>query len=334
MRGLLRHWTKSSIIPSSKGESVWRNKSTKRGPVPSRKTDRLLDLRILPGHWGQWFCRELCRPIDSCSSKWWYSGIWFKMGRNSIVDDTNPIWWHLGMFGQIKNTRVWQARDRIRIVQYGESSEEGWTWLSQIEDNGRKKVSSRIWEWRILKPEMEILKQAPWSRIREQNSVNKDVEIVGNGKLTGSVQKETIAVSDTIRKKRAKSTQPNPSPGSSTQESVKNASRTRGLRGRSPSVKMARLPCKDYLKGTCTPPFCEKWHPPQCLFCKSEKRMQIWGKVFLRTPPGWRTASRSLKRMVTEVQWLYWRIHDNWVAYVKIWSRRSPQRFCERAQTY
>ena len=26
MRGLLRHWTESSIIPSSKGESVWRNK--------------------------------------------------------------------------------------------------------------------------------------------------------------------------------------------------------------------------------------------------------------------------------------------------------------------
>ena len=34
---------------------------------------------------------------------------------------------------------------------------------------------------------------------------------------------------------------------------------------------MARLPCKDYLKGTCTTPFCEKWHPPECLFYKSEK---------------------------------------------------------------
>ena len=65
--------------------------------------------------------------------------------------------------------------------------------------------------------------------------------------------------------KRAKSTQPNPSPGSSTQQSVKNASRTRSPRG-----KMARLPCKDYLKGTCTNSFCEKWHPPECLFYKSE----------------------------------------------------------------
>ena len=37
----------------------------------------------------------------------------------------------------------------------------------------------------------------------------------------------------------------------STQQNVKNASRTRSPRGRSPSGRMARLPCKDYLKGTC-----------------------------------------------------------------------------------
>ena len=34
--------------------------------------------------------------------------------------------------------------------------------------------------------------------------------------------------------------------------------------------RMFRLPCKDYLKGSCTTPFCEKWHPPECLFYKSE----------------------------------------------------------------
>ena len=41
-------------------------------------------------------------------------------------------------------------------------------------------------------------------------------------------------------------------------------------RGRSPSGRMSRLFCKDYLKGTCTNSFCEKWHPPECLFYKSE----------------------------------------------------------------
>ena len=27
---------------------------------------------------------------------------------------------------------------------------------------------------------------------------------------------------------------------------------------------------KDYLKGTCNNSFCEKWHPPECLFYKTK----------------------------------------------------------------
>ena len=43
------------------------------------------------------------------------------------------------------------------------------------------------------------MRRTPWSRIREQNSVYEEfLEIVGNGSPTGSVLKETIAVSATI----------------------------------------------------------------------------------------------------------------------------------------
>ena len=49
------------------------------------------------------------------------------------------------------------------------------------------------------------------------------------------------------------------------QQDERKASRTR-----SPSGRMSRWPCKDYFKGTCTNPFCEEWHPPECLFYKSE----------------------------------------------------------------
>ena len=69
---------------------------------------------------------------------------------------------------------------------------------------------------------------------------------------------------------RAKITQPNPSPNSFMQQNERNASRTRSPRGKSPCVRMSRWPCKDSLKGTCTTPFCEKWHPPECLFYKTE----------------------------------------------------------------
>ena len=92
---------------------------------------------------------------------------------------------------------------------------------------------------------------------QEQNSVYKEfLEIVGIGKPTGSVLKETIAVSVT------------------TSISVQNRHSRILLRDlsfnrmksvekpevpeESPSGRMFRWPCKDYLKETCTTPFCEK----------------------------------------------------------------------------
>ena len=66
--------------------------------------------------------------------------------------------------------------------------------------------------------------------------------------------------------KRGKVTQSNTSPNSFMQQNERKALRTRSPRGRSPSGRMSRWPCKDYLKGTCNNSFCEKWHPPECLF--------------------------------------------------------------------
>ena len=101
--------------------------------------------------------------------------------------------------------------------------------------------------------------------------MNKEfLEIVGNGKANGQCSKGDNCSFRYDTNKRAKSTQPNPSPRSSTRQSEKNASRTSSPRGRSPSGKMARLPCKDYLRGTCNNSFCERWHPPECLFYKTK----------------------------------------------------------------
>ena len=38
-----------------------------------------------------------------------------------------------------------------------------------------------------------------------------------------------------------------------------------------PVVECPRWPCKYYLKGTCNNSFCEKWHPPECLFYKTKR---------------------------------------------------------------
>ena len=65
-------------------------------------------------------------------------------------------------------------------------------------------------------------------------------------------------------------TQWNPSPNSFMQQNERKTSRTRSPRGKSPSGRMSRWPCKDYLKGTCNNSFCERWHPPECLFYKTK----------------------------------------------------------------
>ena len=70
--------------------------------------------------------------------------------------------------------------------------------------------------------------------------------------------------------KRGKVTPSNPSPNSFMQQSERKSSRTRSPRGRSPSGRKFRWPCKDYLRGTCNNSFCEKWHPPECLFYKTK----------------------------------------------------------------
>ena len=63
-------------------------------------------------------------------------------------------------------------------------------------------------------------------------------------------------------------------------QNERNVSRTRSPRGKSPSGRMSRWSFKKYLKGTCTNSFFEKWHPPECLFYKSESGCRFGEKCF------------------------------------------------------
>ena len=135
--------------------------------------------------------------------------------------------------------------------------------------------------------------------------------------------------------KRAKPTQPIPSPRSSTRQSVRNASRTRSPRGKSPSGRMSRLPCKDYLKETCINSFCEKWHPPECLFYKSEKGCRLGEKCsYAHRQVDEQPSKRSKKNGGKSAVAMLKITQRLGCAYLKKWSRRSLHRFCGRAQTY
>ena len=114
--------------------------------------------------------------------------------------------------------------------------------------------------------------------------MNKELqESVGSGKPTGQCSKGDNCSFRHDINKRAKMTQPNPSPRSSRQN-VKKCIENPKSQGKSPSGRMSRWPCKDYLKGTCTNSFCGKWYPPECLFYKSENGCRF-GEVFLWASP-------------------------------------------------
>ena len=104
------------------------------------------------------------------------------------------------------------------------------------------------------------------------------LEIVGKGKPTGSVLKETNCSFRHDMNKRGKSSPSNPSPNSFMGQNERKPSRTRSPRGKSPSGRMSRWLCKDYLKATCINSFCEKWHPPECFFYKTKSGCRFGDK--------------------------------------------------------
>ena len=124
------------------------------------------------------------------------------------------------------------------------------------------------------------MKETPWSGIREQNSVNRERSLgdCWQWKANGQCSKGDNCSFRHDFNKRAKLTQSNPSSSSFMQQNERKSSRTRSPRGRSLSGRMSRWPCKDYFKGTCTSPFCEKWHPPECLFYKTENGCRFWDR--------------------------------------------------------
>ena len=77
---------------------------------------------------------------------------------------------------------------------------------------------------------------------------------------------------------RAKPTPKTAPPSEPPTQRGRRASRKKNLRGRSPSGKFARQPCRDYLKGVCTTSPCDKWHPPERQFYKSESGCRFGDK--------------------------------------------------------
>ena len=113
----------------------------------------------------------------------------------------------------------------------------------------------------------------------------------------GSVLKETIAVSVAMSINVQKW-----SPNSFMQQDERKTSRTRSLRGKSPSGRMSRWPCKDDLKGTCTNPFCTKWHLQNACSTRPRVVADLGKSARMHIVRLMNNLAKGPKRMMTKVQ--------------------------------
>ena len=87
------------------------------------------------------------------------------------------------------------------------------------------------------------------------------------------------------------------------QQSERKPSRTRRPRGKSPSGRMSRWPCKDYLRGTCNDSCCEKRHPPECLYYKSKNGCRFGKSALLHIVRLTHSRRNGPNRMMTKAPW-------------------------------
>ena len=102
--------------------------------------------------------------------------------------------------------------------------------------------------------------------------------------------------------KRGKKTQSSASPNSFMPRNGRKSSRTRSPRGTSPSGRMSRWPCKDYLKGTCNNSFCESVTLQNACSARPRVVVGLGNSAHTHTVRLMNSRLKGPKRMMTKVQ--------------------------------
>ena len=250
------------------------------------------------------------------------------MGRNSIVDDTNPIWWHLVEFVQIENecrnsTLCWNCT----IWRFHQKKAEP--------DYHRLKTMVK----RSIDQKLRLRNfDARHGRI-ETGAVGKNrkgLSGVGGGKGSCYQWKEKGQCSKGDQcsfqhESNDRAQKPDHNPATPPEPSLsrgRSVSRKRCIWGKSNHGSILRKPCRYYLKDTCTRSSCEYWHPPECRFCKDESccktgdRCSRITRLMNTQIKSWekRPLPKKEGKATTRMLWLLWKFYRKWVVPRKTWS--------------
>ena len=214
MRRLLQHWTESSIIPASRERSVWRNKRPKKRTVSSEE-DRSLTWSTSSS--GSLELMILSKIMPT------YLQLFFEMMifRNSIRNVTEFLWsmtkipYHDILEGLYK-FRIRESEKHKTVLELYNMEihqKKAGPDYHRLKTMVKRSIEQNL-RIKNLKPETEILRQTPWSRIRGQQREQRTLGDSLQWKANGQCSKGDDCSFRHDINKRAKTTQPNPSPSS------------------------------------------------------------------------------------------------------------------------
>ena len=120
-----------------------------------------------------------------------------------------------------------------------------------------------------------------------------------------SVRKETLAVSGTMQISVPNlRLSPLLLPEHPASQDVKGSAKAESPRGRNPSGRINRMPCKDHLKCTCANPSCEKWHLESVRCTKLRKAANSGVSAHSHIAGLRNNLAKGLKEVATKVQLL------------------------------
>ena len=167
MRRLRLIWRSSSLIRTSRRESVWRSKGADARPISSRKTDSFYDLRILPSDWSTWSWSWLHRFIECLCARWRCSRFLIQDGSNSVIYRSSSQRQYSRKFEEYANARGCATSTRVDYVRTRNRSRSIEAEFAEVEDNGKKTFRSNDQSTKLLRPETKELRQEYWSRVRK-----------------------------------------------------------------------------------------------------------------------------------------------------------------------
>ena len=145
------------------------------------------------------------------------------------------------------------------------------------------------------------MRRTPWLRIRAKQRGQRILGDCWQWETTGQCSEGDNCSFRHDINKRAKLTQPNPC----MQQNERHASRTKSPRGKIPSGRMSRWPCKDSLKGKLAPTHSVKSGIRQNAYSTSSRVVaELLKSALMRIARFKNSPARGPKRMVTQVHWL------------------------------